>query len=952
MADSYREPGVKVTITEEGYAVPAPDVDLPPIFYGPVFQIVTKGTLGSYSNDSGLMASYPDQVSGSTVDTNSVEVFIIHDDTGHEYDITDGDDGGSTPTIDSSSVDIPSGLYFEQVDSDTGVREAGENGLVLSDAGADLTGARYGDKIVFTDNDDEIHTINECNSDGDIEIVTKYAKYFLFYDGGTIDFEVGDIVVGDNSGATAEVVGVRGTTASGYLLLGAITPAGAHFEGDAFVGAEGLEVGGVKYADVAHGNANKAEIEIGTDKVLHFNLTGAIAEDDTLDGATSGAQGIVLYEEDDGTYGYVYLEMVAAGFEDGESLEVGGGAEGTADGTERDLSGQVEEIGAESILYYDNLSQSFTVGETVTGGVSGASAPILDVYESGTTGYLILGTVTGGPFQDDEAITDGAVPAGTADANGVEAQAENAQILYFDTLTGTIAIGDLLEGATSGAQGVVLYEEDDTEDGFVLLEMGDPLTAFQDGENLEVGGIVQAVADGASGDLSISVNRSYEIRRYLEGTAYVTYKAARSDREKELVWISDMDELIEYTGTEEQIVPDNPLPYACYLSLSVGSGAYLVMVDDLDGYLDSDDADLTKWTEAFEAAKESSLAYGHVPLVQDDNVRSLMEVFINWMRDPDNYMSECVGYFCPARTTEEVAITQREADGGASDAHTWKDNNISSFVAYGCEVGRTLELIDVDGVAGDEGEVYKFTAANVTADEIQTVEAMSVDQQSIITYRFVNDYFDLDEEALYYQIYGEAIQNKAIRLIFPSLAQFDDEEVPGYYLAAIRAAQLNINRPQHIYTKEAAPLVERVIGPDFDRDQFNEVAAGGWMIFYQENVNAPVYCRDAITTDRSLPAREEEVVVTEIDYAARYIRAVFLPEQGRHHLDEMLADGIATLAGGCQSHLVDEYKCLASLELLKYEQDEDEPRKINYEFAAGPRWPNKWADIVIRVLGS
>jgi hypothetical protein len=67
-------------------------------------------------------------------------------------------------------------------------------------------------------------------------------------------------------------------------------------------------------------------------------------------------------------------------------------------------------------LSFDAESSAFTVGETVTGGTSGASATILAITKtSATEGTLKLGAITSGPFQDNETITDGATGSATAD---------------------------------------------------------------------------------------------------------------------------------------------------------------------------------------------------------------------------------------------------------------------------------------------------------------------------------------------------------------------------------------------------------------------------------------------------------------------------------------------------------------------------------------------------------
>lgn len=75
---------------------------------------------------------------------------------------------------------------------------------------------------------------------------------------------------------------------------------------------------------------------------------------------------------------------------------------------------------------YDALTAEFAVGQTVTGGTSGASAEILAIEPAtATTGVLKIGMITSGPFQDNEALTDGAT--GAATANGAsDAASANA----------------------------------------------------------------------------------------------------------------------------------------------------------------------------------------------------------------------------------------------------------------------------------------------------------------------------------------------------------------------------------------------------------------------------------------------------------------------------------------------------------------------------------------------
>lgn len=56
-------------------------------------------------------------------------------------------------------------------------------------------------------------------------------------------------------------------------------------------------------------------------------------------------------------------------------------------------------------LDYDGQTGDFTVGNKVTGGTSGATAIVLEDSDSGSTGTLTLGEISG-DFEDDEALTD------------------------------------------------------------------------------------------------------------------------------------------------------------------------------------------------------------------------------------------------------------------------------------------------------------------------------------------------------------------------------------------------------------------------------------------------------------------------------------------------------------------------------------------------------------------
>lgn len=75
---------------------------------------------------------------------------------------------------------------------------------------------------------------------------------------------------------------------------------------------------------------------------------------------------------------------------------------------------------ATNAISYDGLSTDFEVGETLTGGTSGATATIVGVTRAtATTGTLYVGTIAGGPYQNDEALTSASGAAVADGANSV-----------------------------------------------------------------------------------------------------------------------------------------------------------------------------------------------------------------------------------------------------------------------------------------------------------------------------------------------------------------------------------------------------------------------------------------------------------------------------------------------------------------------------------------------------
>lgn len=143
-----------------------------------------------------------------------------------------------------------------------------------------------------------------------------------------------------------------------------------------------------------------------------------------LTGQTSQATARIVAMTDSGANGTLTLRDIVGVFEDNEIITDAGGGSATADGILSAQNAVLSPGGEASIrpkstsmgdLGYDNQTANFTVGKTLTGGTSGATAVITNDVDSGTDGTLTLKEIAG-TFQNNETITDSS--GGSALANG------------------------------------------------------------------------------------------------------------------------------------------------------------------------------------------------------------------------------------------------------------------------------------------------------------------------------------------------------------------------------------------------------------------------------------------------------------------------------------------------------------------------------------------------------
>jgi hypothetical protein len=127
-----------------------------------------------------------------------------------------------------------------------------------------------------------------------------------------------------------------------------------------------------------------------------------------------------------------------------------------------------------------------------------------------------------------------------------------SNLLAFDNGTILFSPGDVVVGATSGATGTVRDTTGDSADGTVYL-VDRSTVAFQDNENLQVGGVTNAVSNLASGTGGLDLDFHWEVRASNETLADLySWQASQSAKAAPDGWVLEMlrhrVQLFERTG--------------------------------------------------------------------------------------------------------------------------------------------------------------------------------------------------------------------------------------------------------------------------------------------------------------------------------------------------------------------------------------------------------------------
>lgn len=191
-------------------------------------------------------------------------------------------------------------------------------------------------------------------------------------------------------------------------------------------------------------------------------VTGSVAAGQTITGGTSGAKGKVVSLT--GTRLTLTQDTINANFQAAETWTTSGGGTGT-------VSGAPGNTGIIALLRASSATQ-------------------FNQFSTNVANFVTSGNTYAGQFIYDCAPTSNTVSSGPFHVYNTQATLDRTGAGF--NITGTIAVGDTITGATSGASGVVVA----VGTFLILYKPSNPIP-WTVGENVQVSGVTQATALGA-----------------------------------------------------------------------------------------------------------------------------------------------------------------------------------------------------------------------------------------------------------------------------------------------------------------------------------------------------------------------------------------------------------------------------------------------------------------------
>lgn len=413
------------------------------------------------------------------------------------------------------------------------------------------------------------------------------------------------------------------------------------------------------------------------------------------------------------------------------------------------------------------------------------------------------------------------------------------------------------------------YTQDETDLTIVIGRL------VQDMEIAESHFSVEADIEKVTLNIGTTLTIDSKERKLLTGDLYMGYKALDVTSAFVPAEIIETDDITAKLGVIDG--DENPLAQGAFVAY--GNAARTIYAIGLESN------DLLGWAKARDIIKKRGF-YAKAILSQDPGVLSLFKALEVANADPkkSNYGTSIGNHKVTALEDDEICTGT--AASTLTDASTTEiiilNDNDADFSEIGVRPG---DLLTMEGVATD------FVIDEVINDNrlkvmVTAPFASEMTDKMYTIHRILND----EQLATKISAISESFGNKRMIMTFADEVQIAGNRLPGYYLNCI-VAGMTAGLPPHAgLSNKGVAVVEKVFNSNFkfEEDHLNIIAAGGTMIFVQDDEDSLPYIRHQLTTDRTSLETAEYSAVKTNDYISIMLRNTIRKFLGTYNVQKGL----------------------------------------------------------------
>lgn len=392
----------------------------------------------------------------------------------------------------------------------------------------------------------------------------------------------------------------------------------------------------------------------------------------------------------------------------------------------------------------------------------------------------------------------------------------------------------------------------------------------------------------------------------IDADILISYRALRVEKSAEVWEYKRVAELQADFGLD-QIVPENIVVFACFLSLQNAAVPTNLLALPQDYLTPGAGDELIAYAKAFDVLALTEM-YAISVLTQSTPVHTALKSHVETLSLPNNKL-ERVGIVNRRIVTTAVVVDSTTTSGSEGISgpmggpYVTLQDATATFITDGVVPGH---FINIEAPTGLKGR-YEINA--VLSQTQLTLASGPASPSNGVTY-FVDKNLQKGEQASILAAYASSIGSRRMVMTWPDIVKVpvgpNIKQVPGYFLnPTVGALTTGLPTHQGLTNLNVAVYTGVVHSTKyFDRDQMNTIAGGGVMIFVQDVLDqTALYVRHQLTTDTSAIKFQEYSVTKNVDFIAKFIRTNHKQFIGQYNIVDTTFDDLKSNAKGIITYL-------------------------------------------------